>query len=424
MKFLDYIQGVRRGKDAHRIEHEAMNDPFLSAAIEGYDSISGNHADRIAKMQASVLARTATLHGTKSGAWKIAVAAVAVIALLSGYFALMNHRSSMALALETENSYINLYAPKVYIEQKRLELTAMMENDPSQEASVESVVPISNLDDVIKPVEVLPLYVPGVYAELKKDELDDESLLHEDEKKIFVTDATSSILAEAKVPVTQSSKKPQAMPEKLKDAWTTREVTEITRRRTVEVNKNTAKSKGERFAGVAVTEEPTRSTVKETEATVIPKVDAQEARLLAEQAGFDKIEVVAADALDGNALELTEAETTKRRVTRESFYRPKARSARSSLTDSKQRVQPEPIIGHKAYKKYLKENLVRPQNGDCKNVKGKVIMQISVDKDGRPVDIIVTKGLCRALDREAVRLVKQGPKWKYGTLRTNVEVQF
>ena len=59
MKFLDYIQGVRRGKGAHRIEHEAMNDPFLSAAIEGYDSVAGNHAERIARMQASVLARTA-----------------------------------------------------------------------------------------------------------------------------------------------------------------------------------------------------------------------------------------------------------------------------------------------------------------------------------------------------------------------------
>lgn len=422
MKFLDYIQGVRRGKDAHRIEKEAMNDPFLSAAIEGYDSIEGNHADRIARMQASVLART-TLHETRSGAWKVAVAAVAVIALLSGYFALMNHESSMALAAETENSYINLYAPEVYIEQKRLELTAMMENDPLQEASVESVIPISNLDDVIKPIEVLPLYVPGTYADLKKDEPDDEASETEDVKKIFVTDASSSILAEAKVPVTQTNKKVQQMPEQLKDAWTTKEVTEVTRSRTVELNKNGAKGKGDRMMRVAVSEDPTRSTVKETEATVVPKVDSHEARLLAEQAGFDKIEVVGADELDGNALELTESESTKRNVTRESFYRPKARTARS-LTDAKQRVQPEPLMGHKEYKKYLKENLVRPQDSDCKNVKGKVVMQISVDKNGTPVDIIVTKGLCRSLDREAVRLVKQGPKWKYGTLRTNVEVQF
>ena len=421
MKFLDYIQGVRRGKDAHRIEKEAMNDPFLSAAIEGYDSISGNHTDRIARMQASIFART-TEHKTRSGAWKIAVAAVAVIALLSGYFALMNHQSSMALALETEKSYINLYAPEVYIEQKRLELTAMMENNPSQDILVESVVPISNLDDVIKPIEVLPLYVPGTYAEQMRNESDDKPSENDGVKKIFVTDASSSILAEAKVPVPQSNNTVSEMPEKLRDAWTTKEVTEVTRSRTVELNKNGARGKGDRMMRVAVSEDPKKSTQKETEATNIPRVDSHEARLLAEQAGFEKIEVVGADELNGNALELNEVESSKRNVTRESFYRPKA-GARS-LTEPTQRVQPEPLIGHKEYKKYLKENLIRPQDDDCKNVKGKVVMQISVDKDGTPVNIIVTKGLCRSLDKEAVRLVKQGPKWKYGTLRTNVEVQF
>lgn len=423
MKFLDYIQGVRRGKGAHRIEHEAMNDTFLSAAIEGYDSVEGNHADRIARMQASVLART-TLRESRSGAWKITVAAVAVIALLSGYFALMNHESSMALAHETENSYINLYAPEVYIEQKRLELTAMMENDPSQDASVESVVPISNLDDVIKPVEVLPLYLPGTYVELKKEESAEMPASTEDNKKIFIADASSSILAEAKVPVTQSGNtKVQQMPEKLKDAWTTKEVTEVTRSRIVEVNKSTAKGKNSRVMEMAVAEEPTRSTVKETEATSLPKVDSHEARLLAEQAGFDKIEVVGADELNGNALELNEVESTTRKVSRESFYRPKARS-NSFASESSKRIEPEPLMGKKEYKKYLKDNMIRPQDGDCKDVKGKVVLQLSVDKDGNPTNVIVTKGLCKSLDREAVRLVKSGPKWKYGTLRANVEVQF
>lgn len=423
MKFLDYIQGVRRGKGAHRIEHEAMNDPFLSAAIEGYDSIEGNHAARIARMQASVLART-TPSDTRSGAWKVAVAAVAVIALISGYFALMNHESSMALAHETENSYINLYAPEVYIEQKRLELTAMMENDPSQEASIESVVPISNLDDVIKPVEVLPLYIPGTYAD-KKDELDESSSSPEDAKKIFIADASSSILAEAKVPVTQTTTgKAQQMPEKLKDAWSTKEVTEVTRSRIVEVNKSSAKGKNERVMGMSVAEDPTRSTIKETEATATPKVDSHEARLLAEQAGFDKIEIVGANDLDGNALELNDVETTTRRVSRESFYRPKANSNSLAASGSNQRTQPEPVIGQKEYKKYLQDNMIRPQDEDCRNVKGKVVLQLSVDKDGNPTHILVIKGLCRSLDREAVRLVKNGPKWKYGTLRANVEVQF
>lgn len=426
MKFLDYIQGVRRGKDAHRIEHEAMNDPFLSEAIDGYDLIKGNHSDRIAQMQAAVRARTAS-HKARSGVWKVAVAAVAFIALLSGYFALMNHESSMAQARETENSFINLYAPEVYIEQKRLELTAMKENDPSQDVSLDPLVCIPNIDDVIKPVEVLPLYVPGTYAETKKEEPNEEVFSSADNsKKIFIADASSSVLAEAKVAINQAPKG-SSVSDKLKDLWASKEVTEVKRSRIVEVNKKTKDGRTENVMGMTVTEDPQKSQVKNTEATSTLKVTTEEARLLAEQAGFDKIEEVGADELNGNALELNEVETTTRKVSRESYYKPKAVTKSLSVapaTNSGKRVRPEPLMGYKEYKKYLKENIVRPKDGECKDVKGKVIMQISVDQDGYPVNIIVTKGLCRALDKEAVRLVKNGPKWKTGTLRANVEVEF
>lgn len=426
MKFLDYIQGVRRGKDAHRVEHEAMNDPFLSEAIEGYDSVKGDHAKRIARMQAYVHSRTARPK-TRSGAWKVAVAAVALIAFLSGYFALMNHQSSMAVAHEKEHSYINLYAPEEYIEQRRLELTAMIENDPSQDVSVKSVVPISNLDEVIKPVEVLELYVPKVYAELKKEEANESYSPVTESRKIFIAEGPSSIIAEAKITKPQDRKTTQkveteketVMPEKLKDVWATKETTEVTRSRSVEVNKQDAKGNNQRVMEMAVSEDPKKSTTKETQAASQIKVDSREARMLAEQAGFDNIEMVGENDLGGNALEMNEGESTKRTITRESVYRRKP----SSLS-SASRTVPEPLIGKKEYNKYLKENIIRPRDGECKDKKGKVIMQISVDKDGNPVNIYVIKALCKDLDKEAVRLVKNGPKWKYGTLRADVEVQF
>jgi len=39
MNLLTYIQGKRKGKEAHRIEKEAMRDPFLADALEGYDEV-------------------------------------------------------------------------------------------------------------------------------------------------------------------------------------------------------------------------------------------------------------------------------------------------------------------------------------------------------------------------------------------------
>ena len=44
MKLLDYIRGARKGKEAHRLEKEAMRDPFLADALEGYSRV-GNGAD-------------------------------------------------------------------------------------------------------------------------------------------------------------------------------------------------------------------------------------------------------------------------------------------------------------------------------------------------------------------------------------------
>ena len=41
MRLSDYIQGLRKGKEAHRLEKESMKDPFLADAIDGYNQVEG-----------------------------------------------------------------------------------------------------------------------------------------------------------------------------------------------------------------------------------------------------------------------------------------------------------------------------------------------------------------------------------------------
>jgi hypothetical protein len=47
----DYIRGERHGKEANRLEREAMEDPFLQGAIDGYDSVEGDHYSVIQKLE-------------------------------------------------------------------------------------------------------------------------------------------------------------------------------------------------------------------------------------------------------------------------------------------------------------------------------------------------------------------------------------
>ncbi len=67
-----------------------------------------------------------------------------------------------------------------------------------------------------------------------------------------------------------------------------------------------------------------------------------------------------------------------------------------------------PVGGMEDFRTYLKANKRYP---DIANVEGTVFLVFSLDQDGTVKDIEVTKSLHPAFDKEAIRLLKEGPKW-------------
>ena len=51
MKLKDYIQGNKRGKEANRLEREALNDPFLEEALEGFETVTGDHTEIVDRLE-------------------------------------------------------------------------------------------------------------------------------------------------------------------------------------------------------------------------------------------------------------------------------------------------------------------------------------------------------------------------------------
>jgi len=51
MKLIEYIEGERKGKEANRLERQAMTDPFLQDALDGFDDVTGDHAQVIARLE-------------------------------------------------------------------------------------------------------------------------------------------------------------------------------------------------------------------------------------------------------------------------------------------------------------------------------------------------------------------------------------
>lgn len=86
MKLLQYIQGERKGKEARRIELEAMKDPFLAESLEGYDAVEGMHAETVAELRKKITARTKK----RNSFWLTAGAAASLIFCIGfgGYFLL------------------------------------------------------------------------------------------------------------------------------------------------------------------------------------------------------------------------------------------------------------------------------------------------------------------------------------------------
>ena len=94
------------------------------------------------------------------------------------------------------------------------------------------------------------------------------------------------------------------------------------------------------------------------------------------------------------------------------------------LEQAEKEITPQPVIGKRSYQKYLKENLVRPADEKCAQVKGKVVLTFLVNKEGRPFYIKVKESLCESADKEAIRLIQEGPDWIYGNKLAEVTVKF
>ena len=70
-----------------------------------------------------------------------------------------------------------------------------------------------------------------------------------------------------------------------------------------------------------------------------------------------------------------------------------------------------PLIGMSAYKRYIKENMRYPEEGINKGIKGDVVVAFTVTATGEIKYLHIKKSLGSPFDKEAVRLIVEGPSW-------------
>jgi len=368
MNLTDYMQGSRKGKAAHRIEREAMRDAFLSEALEGFETVTGDHAEAIRRMQQQIADRSQS-KGRSVMFWFSMAASIALVIGFGWY-----------LYFKFEVSGLKLYdthLSEAISEDslKRNETIAIAE--PTAKPDVNEAV----VQEKAVSRKVLPSPPPAVHA---KADLE------------IVSDDVRTVVEKVK------------------------EDKEVDTRR---VQGRVVDETGEPLPGVSII---VKNTAKGTTTDVNGEfaLNTDDKTIL--QASFVGYEMkeIAADT-SKMLIAMNESAAQLEEVVVVAFGTQRKSSAVSSVSaEPMRKIVPEPVIGHRAYQKYIRKNVVQPVDGACARVKGKVQVQFNVDAQGRPYNFQITGKLCDDADREAIRLIAEGCGWTQGNAEVTVTVEF
>ena len=85
--------------------------------------------------------------------------------------------------------------------------------------------------------------------------------------------------------------------------------------------------------------------------------------------------------------------------------------ARKNNANSQINQVPQPVSGWVKFNEYVEKNKVYPAERNY--LSGQVTLSFNINRQGRPTDIEVEEPLAKPYDDEAIRLIRQGPKWRF-----------
>ena len=419
MKLLDYIRGLRKGKEAHRLEKESMQDPFLADAMDGYNQVEGNHEQRIEKLRMQVSAHSAKKKSTYAITWSIAACLIIGFGI-SSYFLFLKKSMTDEVFIAEESVSTKLAEPAA---------------PPTPAIPATPTVPATPQKEIaLATTKVKTDSTP--ISEITARQADKKDMI----AKIQATSQPQQGVPVATVPVMEEVSEETAALQEVVATMDTFESEsdkkmKLAKVATILPQNNMIKGrvtdeKGEPLIGASVTYKGTNIgtiTNMNGEFSLVKKDDKK--RLTAEYIGYDPVEI----RVDTSRTMLIAMNENKQALNEVVVVGYGAKKNKKSTTtgnvvtvkeQAKKEITPQPVIGKRSYQKYLKENLVRPTDDNCKDIKGEVVLSFFVDEEGKPQNITVIHGLCEFADKEAIRLVKEGPKWTSGKLPARVTVRF
>jgi len=413
MKLIDYIQGKRRGKEANELEREAMNDPFLLDAIDGFDAVPGDHLSAMQDLEYQ-LQQKATKRKQRINYRLWAVGVAASVIMILGIGSLLRYEMQ-----KPDNTAFR--APKTVVIPPNDTIDSLNRNTESINKVVAQRI---EKQGFIKTSKVLV----------------SSNAVSENTQSVSVADSetmrnVTPVLAQDIAELKSAASKPNPLklkPESVDNALQGR-MAGVMIRGTSSQNQNTVSdsristnqqkgkvsgkvvdAKGDPVIGATVKiKGKNKGVVTDLNGEFeLPAIIAKD-KLEASYIGYDKKEILA--NADSNIIRMNESQLALNEVVVVGYGSRK----KTSMTGAVSAVSAKnAVFGEKEFRKYYDQH--RSQN-ICVDSVASIQANFYIDKTGTPTDLTIKKSSCEVLTKEFTRLLKNSPKWT--SLNRKVELK-
>lgn len=416
-KMQAYVNGTLSPEEQHQVEKYLLNHPFEAEAMEGYlENPDGLHD--LPSLRSRLQARTTPKKEHKTiPLWRKALpyAAVFLLLIISSVliinffqqdesFSPVAIKSEEAIEFKRNESPTNppspLQAEKIEKESENQANAMTQSNDSESKKEIE--VPIKIVEDaeriaqneVISIEEDLNVSETAVFNEDSFQELNKDSIVEKvagieaDQNKSSVArskkaNELASSIAPTNEQTDQADKRKVAVSPRISGEVLDAETGEAIPGANVMV-------KGTSIATSTDLEGSFEIEAKLNDVLIVNFIGMEQQEFVVSKESENKI------FLNTDVAQLSEVVVT-------------ARGAETEKDNTYGAARPS--IGFSDYRDYLKDNLRYPPKALEAGKEGKVRLKLSISATGDITEVEVLKGLGDGCDEEAIRLIKEGPRW-------------
>ncbi len=411
-----WISGEADRSDERSLEVLAKDDPFLAEALEGYRAVpEADHERSVTRLKASL--RSKYEKKRKGAIFYIQRIAAVGVLLLGAWFVFRSFDArDEARMVQTDASIERDASPSVignsspdtavldFASKSKIELESAPQKNANQRPQIVfDRIAAKQSSPTPPPVTIIPPpdkeeHIAEVFEELKNvPKVQSE----EPTKKI---ETVADGIAIAKEGNNAATMPPPAPAENKTFADLDGEQVAVTPMISHTIEGIVTDMSGKPLIGVSILIENTeKGIVSDLDGKFTLQSPVENPALVVSYTGFTT-QVIQTQGerflnvqLDESSGSLSEIVVTKR------FGRSKAKAKRS--------LQIEPKGGFKKFEKYVIKNLHKPQAAIDAGKKGQVTVRFKLDASGKPIDFEILQPLGFGCDEEAIRLLRDGPKW-------------